>query len=94
MNNDLLLEEYIYSTKDLWVDKISRYGSLNTENLENFADILNWHLISKNKVIRWSPDILERFKLYLNWQSLTRNPALYKRIPNIKPLIKSHISQF
>jgi len=90
MKLSLDLEAYFFRTRHLWQEFISLRFPLDLEMLKKNEDYLDWHLVSMNKTIRWSPEIIESFKAHWDWMQLTRNKAVYRGIPDIEPLIEKY----
>ena len=51
---------------------ISEYESLNKNDIEKWKDKLNWDLVSKNKNIIWSSDMIAEFADMINWNIFSR----------------------
>ena len=52
--------------------RISESGSLNRNDIEKWKDQLNWDLVSKNKNIIWSSDMISEFADLINWNIFSR----------------------
>ena len=52
--------------------RISEYESLNKNDIEKWKDKLNWDLVSKNKNIIWSSDMIAEFADMINWNIFSR----------------------
>lgn len=69
-------KKFIDNHWNIFLNHISQFHSLERKFLIDYAYELNWKLISKNRNIKWSQEILETFENRYLWHELAWNESI------------------
>lgn len=60
----------------IFISHVCEFYPLEKEFIERYEHDLNWHSISKNKVLSWDTDFLAKYEHRLTWQELGWNESI------------------
>ncbi len=69
-------KNFIDNHWNIFLNHVSQFHSLERKFLNDYAYELNWKLISKNRNIKWSQEILETFENRYLWHELAWNESI------------------
>src|SRR5258705_11781070 len=69
---------------------ISQYHALDISFLTSNQNILDWNLVSINRNIIWTKEIITSFEHLLNWDTLISNSAINWKEPDLFLMASEH----
>lgn len=81
---------YLVRNPKFCVDILSAEYAFSLEMLLEYADVLNWSLLSSNTNIKWDFDILYHLYDRISWGELTVNPAAFTDV-SLLPIFSDKI---
>lgn len=81
---------YLVRNPEYCIDILSKEYPFSLEMLLEYADVLNWSLVSSNKNIKWDFDIMYHLYDRISWGDLSVNPVAFADV-SLLPIFSDKI---